>query len=116
MSELKGTATIPIARQADWVKITSKAVWIGSKGPYAVSEIDLQNNQVTRVELPGDPCAGLARMTVVDTSRTRILCQRKGEGGDAVGVGHGSIWLTNLNRGTQPKPLCIGLPVENSHY
>ena len=59
-SELKVTATIPIGKQADWVKVTPTTVWIGGKGPYAVTGIDPQTNQATRIELPGDPCAGLA--------------------------------------------------------
>ena len=42
------------------LRVTATAVWIGSKGPYAVSEIDPQTNQVTKLELPGDPCGGLA--------------------------------------------------------
>ncbi len=111
MSELKVTATIPIASQADWVKITSKAVWIGSKGPYAVTEIDPQNNQVTRVELPGDPCAGLAadaknlwvplcgkvpKLARVDLEKRKLtgvfnVGPGAAEGGIAVGAG--SVWM-----------------------
>ena len=59
MSELKVAATIPIAKHSDWVKITPTAVWVASKGPFAVNEIDPATNQVTSVPLPGDPCAGL---------------------------------------------------------
>src|SRR5579872_5391907 len=59
MSELKVTATIPIAKHTDWVRITPTSVWVGSKGPFAVSEIDPKTNQVVTVPLPGDPCAGL---------------------------------------------------------
>ena len=60
MSDLKVTATIPIAKSADWVRVTPTSVWIGSKGPFAVNEIDPKTNKVTSVPLPGDPCAGLA--------------------------------------------------------
>jgi streptogramin lyase len=49
-------------------------------------------------------------LTVIDTSTTRILCQWKGDGGDAVGVGHGSIWLTNLDRGTVTRIALTDVP------
>lgn len=61
ISELKPTATIHVGMTADWVAITSNAVWVGSTGPYAVHRIDPKTNKlVATVELPGEPCAGLA--------------------------------------------------------
>jgi len=121
MSELKVTATIPIARQADWVKITSKGVWIGSKGPYAVSEIDPQNNRVTRVELPGDPCAGLAadaknlwvplcgktpKLARVDLEKRKLtgvfdVGPGAAEGGIAVGAA--SVWMIVDKKGSMAR-------------
>jgi virginiamycin B lyase len=61
IGELKPTATIHVGKTADWVAITDDAVWVGSTGPYAVHRIDPKTNQqVASVELPGEPCAGLA--------------------------------------------------------
>jgi virginiamycin B lyase len=61
ISELKPTATIHVGKTADWVAITSDAVWVGSTGPEAVHRIDpLSNELVATVKLPGEPCAGLA--------------------------------------------------------
>jgi virginiamycin B lyase len=61
ITELKPTATIHVGMTADWVAITSNAVWVGSTGPYAVHRIDPKTNKlVATVELPGEPCAGLA--------------------------------------------------------
>src|SRR5580700_6568345 len=60
MSELKLAATISIGTVTDWVAVTSAGVWIGSKKPNAVKQVDPDTNQVTGVELPGEPCAGLA--------------------------------------------------------
>ena len=61
ISELKQTATIHLGKTADWVAITSDAVWVGSTGPFAVHKIDPQTNKrVLTVELGGEPCAGLA--------------------------------------------------------
>jgi len=121
MSELKVKATIPIASQADWVKITPKAVWIGSKGPYAVTEIDPRTNQVTRVELPGDPCAGLAadaqslwvplcgkapKLARVDLEKRKLtgvfnVGPGAAEGGIAVGAG--SVWMIVDKKGSMAR-------------
>jgi streptogramin lyase len=111
ISELKATATIPIAKTADWIKITATGVWVGSKGPFAVNEIDPKTNHVVTVPLPGDPCAGLAadadslwvplcgptpKLAKVDLkSRTLSAVFDVGpaapEGGIAVGAG--SVWM-----------------------
>jgi virginiamycin B lyase len=61
MSELQPIATIHVGKTADWVAITTDAVWVGSTGPDAVHRIDPKTNQlVATVKLPGEPCAGLA--------------------------------------------------------
>jgi virginiamycin B lyase len=59
--ELTSTATLQLAKTADWVAITEDSVWVGSSGPYAVHRIDPNTNQrVATVTLPGEPCSGLA--------------------------------------------------------
>lgn len=69
IGELKPTATIHVGKTADWVAISDNAVWVGSTGPDAVSEIDPRTNRLlATVRLPGNPCAGLA-------------------------VGHGGLWV-----------------------
>jgi streptogramin lyase len=111
MADLKVTATIPIAKHTDWVRITPTSVWVGSKGPFAVNEIDPKTNKVVTVPLPGDPCAGLAadadslwvplcgaapKLAKVDL-KTRTLKAvfdvgpGAKEGGIAVGAG--AVWL-----------------------
>src|SRR6202789_367131 len=61
MSELAPVATIHVGKSADWVAILADAVWVGSTGPFAVHRIDPRTNRlVATVELPGEPCAGLA--------------------------------------------------------
>jgi len=61
MSELQPIATIHVGKSADWVAITTEAVWVGSTGPDAVHRIDPKTNKlVATVKLPGEPCAGLA--------------------------------------------------------
>jgi virginiamycin B lyase len=69
IEELTPTATIRVGKTADWVAISDHAVWVGSSGPDAVSEIDPHTNRlVSTIPLPGNPCAGLA-------------------------IGHGGVWV-----------------------
>jgi virginiamycin B lyase len=57
---LKPAATIRVGKTADWVAITTDAVWVGSTAPNAVHRIDpTTNREVARVTLPGKACAGL---------------------------------------------------------
>jgi virginiamycin B lyase len=61
IGELKPEAVIHLGKTADWVVVGDGAIWVGSTGPFAVHRIDTKTNQLTRtVELPGEPCAGLA--------------------------------------------------------
>lgn len=118
MTSLPVAAVIPIAKSADWVAITAAGVWVGSSGPNAVSFIDPATNAVTRVEVPGYPCAGLAsdgadlwvplcgpvpRLAKVDlTTRALVAVFPIGpaapEGGVATGAG--SVWLVTDKTGT----------------
>ena len=61
ITELAPVATIGLGKTADWVAITADAVWVASTGPYAVHRIDPRTNtRIASVDLPGEPCAGLA--------------------------------------------------------
>jgi virginiamycin B lyase len=61
VAELKPQTVIHLGKTADWVAVTDDAVWVGSTGPFAVHRIDPETNKLSRsVELPGEPCAGLA--------------------------------------------------------
>src|ERR1700736_5269805 len=56
IEDLVPTATIHVAKTADWVAITEDAVWVGSTGPNAVSQIDPRTNTlVATVHVPGEP-------------------------------------------------------------
>ncbi len=91
------------------------AVWTMGQGDGSLSRIDIAGQQpVIRLKLHtpglgGDISYGDGRvwttmmktpLTVVDAARSVILCQWKGAGGDALAVGYGSVWLTNLSAGT----------------
>jgi virginiamycin B lyase len=61
IAELAPLATIKLGKTADWVAITADAVWVASTGPFAVHHIDPKTNRLAAsVNLPGEPCAGLA--------------------------------------------------------
>jgi virginiamycin B lyase len=118
MSELKITATIPIGKVADWVAVTPRRVWVGSKKPNSVKAIDPDTNQVTSVDLPGEPCAGMAadseslwiplcgpvpQLAKVDLkshmlSSTFKVGPAAAEGGVATGAG--SVWLITDKQGS----------------
>ena len=52
---------IHLGATADWVATAPDAIWVGSTGPNAVHRIDPRTNKlIATVELPGEPCAGLA--------------------------------------------------------
>jgi streptogramin lyase len=60
-AELKPTAKLRVGATADWVVVDGDAVWVGSTHPNAVHRIDARTaHRVATVELPGEPCAGLA--------------------------------------------------------
>ena len=118
MSDLKIAATIPIGKTADWVAITAQGVWVGSTGPFAVSEIDPATNHVTTVELPGRPCAGiaadgaylwvplcgpvpkLARVDIRKRVLDRVFDIGPAGGEQSVAIGAGSVWLVTDKAGT----------------
>ena len=61
ITDLRATAKTRLGEKADWVAITSDAVWIASFGPDAVQKLDPVTAAVTNVvQLPGKPLAGLA--------------------------------------------------------
>ena len=117
MGELVPDAVLALGKTADWVAVTPDSVWVGSSGPYAVHRIDPRTNEHTRIDLPGEPCAGLAADTEhlwvplcgVATSLARVdlngrrialfdVGPAQAEGGIAAGAG--SVWLAVDARGT----------------
>jgi streptogramin lyase len=101
-----------VGKTADWVAITSDAVWVGSTGPFAVHRIDPKTNTLqASVMLAGEPCAGLATgfgsvwiplctgvpsLAKVDlTTNSLIAVFAVGPAGAEGGIttGAGSVWL-----------------------
>ena len=118
IAELVPKMTIHLGKTADWVAVTSDAVWVGSTGPYAVHRIDpAHNTLVATVKLPGEPCAGittgfgslwvplcgkhptLARVDLASNALTAVF--KVGPAGPEGGVatGAGSVWLVLDKKG-----------------
>jgi len=118
MSELTVAATIHIGKVADWVAVTSQGVWVGSKKPNSVAQIDPGTNRVTTIAIPGEACAGLAadaqnlwvplcgpapKLAKIDL-KTHVLVHvfdvgpAGPEGGIAIGAGR--IWLVTDKEGS----------------
>jgi streptogramin lyase len=117
--DLHATAVLKLGQVADWVAVTDDAVWVGSKGPNAVHRIDPRTNTRTAsVDLPGEPCAGLAtgfgalwvpvcgktpRLAQVDLATHRLLKilpigPPLSEGGIATSAD--SVWIVTDTKGS----------------
>lgn len=120
IGELPVVATLKVGTTADWVAVTNDAVWVGSTGPFAVHHINPKTNRiVASVELPGEPCAGLAvgfgslwvplctqpaSLARVDLESNRLVSVRKvpgvaGEG--SVTTSDDSVWLITDQAGSE---------------
>lgn len=101
------------------------AVWAVSQGDGSLSRIDIAGQQpvlTLQLHIPGfggDITYADGRiwttmmktpLTIVDAARSVVLCQWKGAGGDALGVGFGAVWLTNLEVGTVSRIALDDLP------
>lgn len=91
------------------------AVWTLNQGDGTLTRIDAKTRRVIQTIPLGTPGHGgdikfghgmvwtsfaKVPLTVVDGKSGLVLCQWAGPGGDALGIGHGSIWLTNYDAGT----------------
>ncbi len=111
--------TLHLGKTADWVLPTRDAVWVGSTGPFAVHRIDPKSNrEVATVDLPGEPCAGLAAgfgslwvplcgkpnsLARVDLTTNRLvevlpIGPAKAEGG--IAAGGDSVWMITDAQGS----------------
>jgi YVTN family beta-propeller protein len=121
--------TISVGKKPRFFAVGDGAVWVLNQGDGSVSKVDVKTNKVAQTIQAGTPGdggyialgAGSVWITVFGTPLTRIdiatnraVQQFAGEGGDAVGFGLGSVWLTHLNAGKlwrfDPKRIEATLP------
>jgi YVTN family beta-propeller protein len=118
---------VPTGQHPRFLTAGAGAVWTFNQGDGSLSRIDVAGHrpvETVQLQTPG-PGGDIAYadgrvwttmmktpLTAVDAARSVILCQWKGAGGDAVGVGHGAIWLTDLAAGTVLRIALSDLPKE----
>jgi virginiamycin B lyase len=106
--------TIPVGKAPRFVAAGGGAVWTLNQGDGSVSRIDAKTNKVVatiEVGVPGpggEIAVGEGSVWVtafefplsrIDPSTNTVVQQFAGKGGDAVRVGLGSVWLSNLEAG-----------------
>ena len=121
--------TIKVGKSPRFIAAGAGAVWTLNQGDGSVSRIDPKTNKVAatiEVGVPGgggDIAVGEGSVWVtafeyplsrIDPSTNTVVQQFYGKGGDAVRVGLGSIWLSNLEAGNvwriDPKRVEATLP------
>jgi streptogramin lyase len=108
------THAIPVGPSPRFLDVGEGSVWTLNQGDGSISRVDIKTDRVVAtIEAglagPGGEIAvgeGAVWVTLFDYPLTRIdpstnavVQQFFGEGGDAVRVGHGSVWLSNLRAG-----------------
>ena len=121
--------TIPVGKSPRFIAVGAGTVWTVNQGDGSVSRIDPKTNKVAatiEVGVPGgggDIAVGEGSVWVtafdfplsrIDPSTNTVVQQFYGKGGDAVRVGLGSVWLSNLEAGNvwriDPKRIEATLP------
>jgi virginiamycin B lyase len=121
--------TIRVGPTPRFLAVGEASVWTLNQGDGTISRIDPKTNTVTATIAAGIPGRGgeIAvgegsvwatsfeyPITRVDPATNSVAQQFYGPGGDAIRVGHGSVWLSNLRQGNvwrlDPKRIEAMLP------
>ena len=105
------TAQIPVGSSPRFLCTSDDAVWVVNQGDGTVSRVDPLTNEVAATVDVGTPGPGgdiatgegaiwvsavNTPLTRIDPGTNRVTVQYVGRGGDAVRVGHGSVWLASF--------------------
>jgi virginiamycin B lyase len=122
----------PTGKHPRFLTSGAGAVWTLNQGSGTISRIDTAGKQpavTVPVNMPGpggDIAYGEGRiwstsmatrkvpLSIVDATQSTVLCQWEGPGGDSLGVGFGSVWLTDYHGGTLSRIALSDLPKECS--
>jgi len=102
-----------VGMQPRFLATGAGAVWVLNQGDGTVSRIDPTTGKVTSIDADssgrgGCISAGLAAawvtipgapVTRIDAASNKVTEQFKGDGGDCISVGYGSVWLSNNDAG-----------------
>jgi len=106
--------TIPVGKNPRFLTVGGGFVWTLNQAEGNLSKVDVKTNKVVATIELGVPGGGGEisfgegsvwvttfefPITRVDPKTDKVLQQFKGEGGDAIRAGLGSVWLSNLRQG-----------------
>jgi len=110
----KTIATVVTGPNPRFLVVGAGAVWTLNQGDGTLTRVDSLNRQTATISL-GTPGHGgdiafsdgkiwtsmpKVPLSLIDAGLNRLMCQWAGPGGDALNIGHGSIWLTDYHAGT----------------
>src|SRR5262249_32210878 len=108
----KVVARIDVGRSPHFLAVADDAVWTLNQGDGTVSRVDPRTNRVVatiETGIPAGPGGDIAvgegfvwlaaigiPVTKIDPATNKVVAQFIADGGDAVRVGHGSVWLCSF--------------------
>jgi virginiamycin B lyase len=110
----KTIATVLTGPNPRFLTVGAGAVWTLNQGDGTLTRIDPLSRQSATISLGtpghgGDIAFGHGKiwtsmpkvpLSLIDAGLNRLVCQWVGPGGDALNIGHGSLWLTDYHAGT----------------
>jgi virginiamycin B lyase len=110
----KTVATVVTGPNPRFLTVGAGAVWTLNQGDGTLTRVDPQNRRTASISLGtpghgGDITFGDGKiwtsmskvpLSLIDAGLNRLVCQWVGPGGDALNLGHGSVWLTDYHAGT----------------
>jgi virginiamycin B lyase len=106
--------TIPVGKKPRFLTIGEGSIWTLNQGDGSITRVDPKTNEVVATIEAGIAGGGgeLAfgegsiwatvweyPITRIDPATNQVVQQFTGPGGDAIRVGHGSVWLSNVRSG-----------------
>ncbi|MEO7206995.1 MAG: hypothetical protein ABI356_04255 [Steroidobacteraceae bacterium] len=110
----KTIAAVVTGPNPRFLTVGAGAVWTLNQGDGTLTRVDSRNRQTATISLGtpghgGDIAFGNGKiwtsmpkvpLSLIDAGLNRLECQWVGSGGDALNIGHGSLWLTDYHAGT----------------
>ncbi|HMH29559.1 MAG TPA: hypothetical protein VK580_13330 [Steroidobacteraceae bacterium] len=110
----KTIATVATGPNPRFLTVGAGAIWTLNPGDGTLTRVDSLKRQTATISL-GTPGHGgdiafsdgkiwtsMAKvpLSLIDARLNRLVCQWAGPGGDALNIGHASLWLTDYHAGT----------------
>jgi virginiamycin B lyase len=110
----KTVATVVTGPNPRFLTVGAGAVWTLNQGDGTLTRVDPLSRRTATISLGtpghgGDIAFGDGKiwtsmmkvpLSLIDAGQNRLECQWAGPGGDALNIGHGSLWLTDYHAGT----------------